>query len=151
MIDILKELWLFLRVRKKLWMTPIIMVMILLGGLLVLAQGSVVAPFIYTLFWFDFSVMYILGISAFYHDSAACLLKDGQIIAAAQEERFTRKKHDSAFPSNAIKYCLLEAGVGAGEIASVVFYEKPFVKFERLLETYLAFARNDLAISQIDE
>ena len=84
--------------------------------------------------------MYILGISAFYHDSAACLLKDGQIIAAAQEERFTRKKHDSAFPSNAIKYCLLEAGVGAGEIASVVFYEKPFVKFERLLETYLAFA-----------
>lgn len=84
--------------------------------------------------------MYILGISAFYHDSAACLLKDGQIIAAAQEERFTRKKHDAAFPCKAISYCLQEAGIGAHEIANVVFYEKPFVKFERLLETYLAFA-----------
>jgi carbamoyltransferase len=83
--------------------------------------------------------MYILGISAFYHDSAACLLKDGQIIAAAQEERFTRKKHDAGFPSNAIEYCLREGGVGASKIDSVVFYEKPFVKFERLLETYFAF------------
>jgi len=84
--------------------------------------------------------MYILGISAFYHDSAACLLKDGEIIAAAQEERFTRKKHDAGFPSHAIKYCLKEAGISASEIDNVVFYEKPFVKFERLLETYLAFA-----------
>ena len=83
--------------------------------------------------------MYILGISAFYHDSAACLLKDGQIIAAAQEERFTRKKHDAGFPSNAIEYCLREGGGGASKIDSVVFYEKPFVKFERLLETYFAF------------
>ena len=83
--------------------------------------------------------MYILGISAFYHDSAACLLKDGQIIAAAQEERFTRKKHDAGFPSNAIEYCLREGGVGASKIDSVVFYEKLFVKFEGLLETYFAF------------
>ncbi|MEY8883229.1 carbamoyltransferase [Donghicola sp. XS_ASV15] len=84
--------------------------------------------------------MYILGISAFYHDSAACLLKDGVIIAAAQEERFTRKKHDPGFPHEAIKYCLQEAGITGKSIDNVVFYEKPFVKFERLLETYLAFA-----------
>ena len=84
--------------------------------------------------------MYILGISAFYHDSAACLLHDGKIIAAAQEERFTRKKHDSGFPQHAIKYCLKEANIAASQIDKVVFYEKPFVKFERLLETYLAFA-----------
>ncbi len=84
--------------------------------------------------------MYILGISAFYHDSAACLLKDGEIVAAAQEERFTRKKHDSSFPHNAIKYCLKEADITASQIDNVVFYEKPFLKFERLLETYLAFA-----------
>ena len=84
--------------------------------------------------------MYILGISAFYHDSAACLLKDGEIVAAAQEERFTRKKHDASFPSHAIGYCLKEAQIVADEIDNVVFYEKPFVKFERLLETYLAFA-----------
>ena len=84
--------------------------------------------------------MYILGISAFYHDSAACLIKDGLIVAAVQEERFTRKKHDSSFPTNAIKYCLREAKISAGQIDNVVFYEKPFVKFERLLETYLAFA-----------
>jgi carbamoyltransferase len=84
--------------------------------------------------------MYILGISAFYHDSAACLLKDGEIVSAAQEERFTRKKHDAAFPRCAIEYCLKEAGIGANDINNVVFYEKPFVKFERLLETYLAFA-----------
>jgi carbamoyltransferase len=84
--------------------------------------------------------MYILGISAFYHDSAACLLKDGEIIAAAQEERFTRKKHDAGFPHYAIQYCLKEAGIDASQIDNVVFYEKPFVKFERLLETYIAFA-----------
>lgn len=84
--------------------------------------------------------MYILGISAFYHDSAACLLSKGEIIAAAQEERFTRKKHDSSFPHNAIKYCLQEAEISADKIEKIVFYEKPFVKFERLLETYLAFA-----------
>ena len=79
----------------------------------------------------------ILGISAFYHDSAACLLKDGKIIAAAQEERFTRKKHDQNFPSNAIKYCLSEAGINSSDLKIVAFYDKPFLKFERLIETYI--------------
>ena len=84
--------------------------------------------------------MFILGISAFYHDSAACLVKDGEIIAAAQEERFTRIKHDAAFPANSIRYCLDEAKIDPEQISNIVFYEKPFIKFERLLETYLAFA-----------
>ena len=82
---------------------------------------------------------YILGLSAFYHDSAAALLQDGTIVAAAQEERFTREKGDARFPSRAIAYCLKEAAVGLDEVDYVVFYEKPLVKFERLLETYLAF------------
>jgi carbamoyltransferase len=81
----------------------------------------------------------ILGISAFYHDSAAALVRDGQIIAAVQEERFTRKKHDAAFPSNAVSYCLEAGGLKAEEIDFVVFYEKPLLKFERLLETYIAY------------
>jgi carbamoyltransferase len=84
--------------------------------------------------------MNILGISAYYHDSAACLVVDGEIVAAAQEERFTRKKHDSAFPINALEYCLTEAKLSASDIDYVVFYDKPFLKFERLFETYLAFA-----------
>ena len=84
--------------------------------------------------------MYILGVSAFYHDSAACLIHEGRIVAAAQEERFSRKKHDARFPRHAIQYCLREAGIAPAELAQVVFYEKPFLKFERLLETYLAFA-----------
>ena len=84
--------------------------------------------------------MYILGISAYYHDSAACIIKEDVIVAAAQEERFTRKKHDKSFPSNAIKYCIAEAKIDLSEIHNIVFYEKPFLKFERLLETYLAFA-----------
>ncbi|MHB1035970.1 MAG: carbamoyltransferase family protein [Pirellulales bacterium] len=82
----------------------------------------------------------ILGISAFYHDSAAALVVDGQIVAAAQEERFTRKKHDPGFPARAIEYCLAEAGLAPGELDYVGFYDKPLLKFERLLETYLAFA-----------
>ena len=84
--------------------------------------------------------MRVLGISAFYHDSAAALIEDGRIVAAAQEERFTRKKHDSRFPSEAIAYCLEAGGVGAGDIDKVAFYDKPFLKFERLLETYVSFA-----------
>ncbi len=84
--------------------------------------------------------MYILGISAYYHDSAACLIKEGTIVAAAQEERFTRVKHDSEFPVNAVKYCLTEAKISIGEVDALVFYEKPFIKFERLLKTYLSFA-----------
>jgi len=83
---------------------------------------------------------YLLGISAFYHDSAAVLLRDGEPVAAVQEERFSRRKHDAAFPSQGIRYCLDEAGIGLEEVSQVVFYEKPLVKFERLLETYLAYA-----------
>ena len=84
--------------------------------------------------------MFILGISCFYHDSAACLINNGQIVAAAQEERFTRIKHDSSFPKKSIEYCLKEANINFDQIKKIVFYEKPFLKFERLLETYLAFA-----------
>ena len=84
--------------------------------------------------------MNILGISAFYHDSAACLVQDGKLAAAAQEERFTRKKHDHSFPKHAIAYCLKEKGLSAGDLDYVVFYDKPFIKFERILETYLAYA-----------
>ena len=84
--------------------------------------------------------MKIVGISAYYHDSAAALLVDGEIIAAAQEERFTRKKHDPGFPHNALKYCLEEAGIRPGEIDRIVFYDKPFIKFERLLQTYVSLA-----------
>ncbi len=84
--------------------------------------------------------MNILGISAFYHDSAACLVQDGKIVAAAQEERFTRIKHDHAFPALAIKHCLSEANISGGDIDFIAFYDKPFLKFERILETYLAYS-----------
>lgn len=86
------------------------------------------------------SITYILGISAYYHDSAAVLLGNGDIVAAAQEERFTRKKHDPGFPGRAIQYCLDEAGISLEDVSDVVFYDKPLVKFERLLETYLSYA-----------
>ena len=82
----------------------------------------------------------ILGISAYYHDSAAALVIDGEIIAAAQEERFTRKKHDPGFPAGAIAYCLKEAGLQLSDIDHIVFYDKPLIKFERLLETYVSYA-----------
>lgn len=84
--------------------------------------------------------MNILGISAFYHDSAACLVQDGRIVSAAQEERFTRKKHDFSFPKNAIDYCLENSGLKSNDLDYVAYYEKPFIKFERILETYLAYA-----------
>jgi len=93
--------------------------------------------------------MRILGISAYYHDSAAALVRDGEIIAAAQEERFTRKKHDSSFPARAVEYCLAEDRVTLDDIDHIVFYDKPFVKFERLLETYLAFAPRGLRSFQM--
>ena len=86
----------------------------------------------------------ILGLSAYYHDSAAALIKNGEVIAAAQEERFTRKKHDAGFPEHAIRYCLAECGIGLADVDEVVFYDKPLVKFERLLETYLSYAPNGL-------
>ena len=89
--------------------------------------------------------MIIVGISAFYHDSAAAIIKNGEIIAAAQEERFTRKKHDASFPSNALSFCLKQAGLSSlDEVSYITFYEKPFLKFERLIETYLAFAPQGL-------
>ena len=84
--------------------------------------------------------MYILGISAFYHDSAACLVHEGDIIAAVQEERFTRKKHDSSFPHHAVRFCLAQAGIKISDVKYLVFYDKPLVKFERLLETYVGFS-----------
>ena len=83
---------------------------------------------------------FILGISSYYHDSAAALILDGSIISAAQEERFSRKKHDSSFPSQAIQFCLKESDISLDQINYIVFYDKPFVKFERLLETYLSYA-----------
>ena len=89
--------------------------------------------------------MKILGLSAFYHDSAACLVQDGKIIAAVQEERFTRKKHDAAFPEKSIQYCLKAGGIQAKDLDFVAFYEKPFVKFERILESYLAFSPQGIA------
>ena len=98
----------------------------------------------YRVLFFNFLIMYILGISAYYHDSAACILKDGEVVAAAQEERFTRKKHDQNFPLNAIKYCLNEAGISSSELELVAFYDKPFLKFERILETYLSYAPKGL-------
>ena len=88
--------------------------------------------------------MNILGLSAFYHDSAACLVRDGEIIAAAQEERFTRKRHDAEFPKLAVEYCLQEAGIKVSDLDYVGFYDKPFVKFERILETYLSIAPTGL-------
>src|SRR5262245_41159051 len=84
--------------------------------------------------------MRILGISAFYHDSAAAVIIDGEVAAAAQEERVTRKKHDASFPKHAISYCANYCGCNVGDFDAVVFYEKPLIKFERLLETYLSFA-----------
>src|SRR6202047_1093934 len=84
--------------------------------------------------------MRVLGISAFYHDSAAALIEDGHLVGAAQEERFTRKKHDSGFPEKAVQYCLDTAGIKLADVDYVAFYDKPFLKFERLIETYLAFA-----------
>src|SRR5829696_2493597 len=89
--------------------------------------------------------MRVLGISAFYHDSAAALIEDGHLVGAAQEERFTRKKHDSGFPQHAVQYCLDEAGIKLADVDYVAFYDKPFLKFERLLETYLAFAPKGFA------
>jgi carbamoyltransferase len=93
--------------------------------------------------------MRVLGISAYYHDSAAAIVRDGEIVAAAQEERFTRKKHDSSFPVNAVEYCLAADGVSLRDVDYVVFYDKPFLKFERLLETYLAFAPRGLRSFQM--
>ena len=84
--------------------------------------------------------MNILGISCFYHDSAAALIRDGEILSVVQEERFSRKKHDFGFPINSIKWCLKDAGISVSDLGYIVFYDKPFIKFERILETALAYA-----------
>lgn len=84
--------------------------------------------------------MYVLGISCYYHDSGACLIEDGRAVAAAEEERFTREKHDSSFPVNAVDYCLDEAGIDVNDVDYVAFYEKPIEKFDRVLETFLTTA-----------
>src|ERR1700704_3783973 len=89
--------------------------------------------------------MNILGISAFYHDSAAALVRDGAIVAAAQEERFPRRKHDASLPIHAVQYCLKAGNIALDALDHIVFYDKPLLKFERLLETYLAFAPRGLA------
>ena len=88
----------------------------------------------------------VLGISAFYHDSAAAMVVDGDIVAAAQEERFTRKKHDPSYPTHAINYCLAEANLSLDQVDYIAFYDKPFLKFERLLETYVAFTPKGLQL-----
>src|SRR5262245_17906409 len=88
--------------------------------------------------------MHILGISAFYHDCAACLIHNGDIVAAAQEERFTRKKHDPSFPMHAVEYCLESGRIRLSDLSYVVFYDKPLLKFERLVETYMSFAPRGL-------
>ena len=93
--------------------------------------------------------MQILGLSAFYHDSAAALVRDGEIVAAAQEERFSRRKHDARFPKNAVAFCLAEGGVKLQDLDCVVFYDKPLLKFDRLIENYLAFAPRGLRSFQI--
>src|SRR5262249_42906345 len=138
MLSFISELWSFMRIRKKYWLLPIILMLAVFGTLIVLAKGTAGGAFIYTLF-LGLHPQRILGISAFYHDSAAALLEDGRIVAAAQEERFTRKKHDAGFPRHAIEYCLRESGGSLADVDNVVFYDRPFLKFERLLETYLAF------------
>ena len=129
------ELFEFLYVRKKFWLAPIIIIMLLFGLLIIFTESSAIAPFIYILFQLS-NKNYILGISAYYHDSAACLVHDGKIIAAAQEERFTRKKHDKSFPKYSIDYCFDEAKINFNNITFIGFYDKPFLKFERILETY---------------
>src|SRR5262245_27759165 len=90
------------------------------------------------------SAVKILGVSCFYHDSAACLVDDGEIVAAAQEERFTRIRHDQDFPLHAVRYCLAEAGVRRGAVDAVAFYDKPILKFQRILETYFSVAPRGL-------
>jgi carbamoyltransferase len=96
---------------------------------------------------FETFTMDILGISAFYHDSAACLIREGQILAAAQEERFTRVKHDAGFPSHAARYCLEAGGITPAQVDCVAFYDKPFLKFDRIMETYMPMPRRGCGLS----
>lgn len=147
-MKLLHDLWDFLKTRKKFWLIPLIDILLFFGFLIAFSSGSAIAPFIYTLFWSHIIAVLvngclehtlpkeiihqknnkkqnmseiIIGISAFYHDSAACIIKDGEIIAAAQEERFTRKKHDSNFPSHALSYVIDQLDVDVSKINHVAF------------------------------
>ncbi len=117
-MSFLAEFWSFLKARRKFWLVPLLVMMFLLGGLLILAQSRRSRRSFTPSFR---GPVRILRISAFYHDSAAALIRDGEVRAAAQEERFTHKKHDSAFPRNSLAWCLAEEGVGLGQIDHVVF------------------------------
>src|SRR5439155_5773545 len=112
--------------------------LLILGAIIIFSGGSVLAPLMYPFMYRP--MRHILGISAYYHDSAAALLREGQIVAAAQEERFSRKKNDERFPHGAIGFCLEYARISAGDLDAIVFYDKPISKFTRLLESYLAVA-----------
>ena len=114
-MSFLKEIYQFIKVRKKFWSIPILLSLLIFGGLFVITQGTIL------------NMTYILGISAFYHDSAAALIKDGKIISAAQEERFTRKKHDSSYPFNAVEFVLKYSNINLSNVDHIVFYEKPFL------------------------
>src|SRR5262249_7351524 len=137
MISFLREFAAFLLERKKYWLLPVFIVMAIFGGLIVLTKGTAVSPVLYTLF---LRGLRVLRSSAVYHHHAAALIADGRIVAAAQEERFTRKKFDADYPRHAIEYCLNAGGVTLADVDYVAFYDKPFLKFERLLETYLTFS-----------
>src|ERR1700694_2198136 len=119
-VQVVSELWEVMKQNKKYWLAAIVITLVLFGILLGVGKSSAFAPFISTLFYP--SVASILGIAAFYHDSAACLVVDGEIIAAAQEERFTRVKHDHNFPLHAARYCLGEAALTAHDLDYVAFY-----------------------------
>ena len=136
MFEFIKEFWEFIKVRKKYWLIPIFLVLGFFWNFNNLDRGNCSCAF----YLYNFLMIKILGISAFFHDSAASLIINGKLVAAAQEERFTRIKHDKNFPKNAIEYVLKEKNIELNNIFYFVFFEKPFLKFERLLETYLAYA-----------
>ena len=142
--SLIHQLWLYMRTRKKFWLLPTLIMAAVVGAFVTVTKGTAVAPFIYAIF-LSASLMRVLVLSAFYHDSAAALVVDGTIAAAAQEERFTRKKNDAEFPRAAVAYCLEAGGVELDEVDQVVFYDKPLLKFERLIETYQAFAPKGLS------
>lgn len=135
-MEFLKEFYHFLLSRKKYWLVPLFLTLLLLGFIIIFSSGTAVAPFIYTFFL----NMKILGISAYYHDSSAVLINDGYILAACQEESFTRVKHDASFPHHSITECLNISNTTVNDIDAIVFYEKPFLKFERIVETFLSSA-----------
>jgi len=143
-MEFLRDMWGFLRVRKKFWLLPI-MITLLCWELLLCLLVDLRLHHLFTRYFKGVTdVRCHFRIVAYYHDSAAALLVNGEIIAAAQEERFTREKHTSVFPANAAKYVLEEGGIDISDLDAVAFYDKPYLKFERLLETYHGFAPQGL-------